>query len=85
MGVLRFYALAVAMFAGIGLVARSPTQVEHDAVRFLSVEQGADEARADEALARRLSGLVEAPQPVSYNQAVNDVGDDEREGGTLPA
>jgi ABC-type phosphate/phosphonate transport system substrate-binding protein len=76
-------ALAVAVVAGVGPVVPVRAQVAHDAVPFLTVEQGQDEFKADVALAAHLSGLVEPPQPLSYNQIVQDVIADEQAGGTV--
>ena len=84
MAVLRWLAFAVVATVAVRcLVAPALAQVQRDAVRFLTVDQGRDEFAADEALARWLSGLVEKPQPLSYEEVVKDVITDEAEGGTV--
>ena len=82
--VIRRFAFVVVASVAIGAlsvnVAGAQTQTQSAPARFLTVDQGGDELRADEILATRLGKqLIRAPEQLSYELVINALLDDVRD------
>jgi hypothetical protein len=73
------FAFVVAASVGIELLSARGAQAQTSTARFVTVDQGADELTADEALAHRLGRqLIGDPEQLSYEAVINALLDDAR-------
>jgi len=80
----RFAFVVAAASIGIGMLSAHSANAQTSPARFLTVDQGADELKADEVLANRLGRqLVESPEQLSYEAVINALLDDARRGKPL--
>ena len=79
MGIGRFAVVVVAASIGIDMLAVRSATAQTTPARFLTVDQGADELKADEVLAHRLGRqLIGSPEQLSYEAVINALLDDVR-------
>src|SRR5215203_1832719 len=75
----RFGFVVLAASMGIDLLSVRAAGAQVSPARFVTVDQGADELKADEALAHRLGKpLVGSPEQLSYEAVINALLDDAR-------
>lgn len=75
----RFGFVVVAASIGFEMLSVRAADAQTSPARFVTVDQGADELKADEALANRLGKpLVGSPEQLSYEAVINALLDDAR-------
>jgi hypothetical protein len=84
MAIGRLTCAVIAVSIGIDPLSVRYASAQTSPARFVTVDQGDDEFKADEVLARRLgSQLIGAPEQLSYESVINALLDDARRGEPL--